>query len=175
MGKWIAEFDLEDGDTMPEHMDLEYKGGRIDFHCRPLEQEPTTKNDLGADAVSRQAVLDLMMQKWGENFSGDDAMQESIDAIRELPSVTPQEPILNKIRAEIIDKAKKELSKWRKDLNYDNGDYCYGDDTTRNSLDVAIDIMRKYQKIEQILDDCDLEAWELVKKIREVVEDGKID
>ena len=52
----------------------------------------TTKNDLGVDAVSRQAVIDLMMQKWGENFSGDDAMQESIDAIREMPSVTPQEP-----------------------------------------------------------------------------------
>ena len=42
MNKWIAEFDLEDGDTMPEHMDLEYKGARIDFHCRPLEQEPKT-------------------------------------------------------------------------------------------------------------------------------------
>lgn len=37
MSKWIAEFDLEDGDTMPEHMDLEYKGVKIDFHCRPKE------------------------------------------------------------------------------------------------------------------------------------------
>ena len=44
------------------------------------------------DLISRQVVLDLMIQKWGENFSGDDAMQESIDAIREMPSVTPQEP-----------------------------------------------------------------------------------
>ena len=44
------------------------------------------------DYISRQAVIDLMMQKWGENFSGDDAMQESIDAIRVMPSVTPQEP-----------------------------------------------------------------------------------
>ena len=40
MSKWIAEFDLEDGDTMPEHMDLEYKGAKIDFYCKPLEQEP---------------------------------------------------------------------------------------------------------------------------------------
>lgn len=53
---------------------------------------PTAKNDLGVDCISRQAVIDLMMQKWGENFSGDNAMQESIDAIREMPSVTPQEP-----------------------------------------------------------------------------------
>lgn len=36
MNKWIAEFELEDGDTMPEHMDLQYKGGIIDFHCRPM-------------------------------------------------------------------------------------------------------------------------------------------
>lgn len=36
MNKWIAEFDLEDGDTMPEHMDLEYKGVKIDFRCRPM-------------------------------------------------------------------------------------------------------------------------------------------
>ena len=50
-----------------------------------------------------------------------------------------------------IDGSIKELSKWRKDLNYDNGDYCYGDDTTRHSLDVAIETMRKYQKIEQIV------------------------
>ena len=44
------------------------------------------------DYISRQAVLDLMIHIWGENFSGDSAMQESIDAIRVLPSVTPQEP-----------------------------------------------------------------------------------
>ena len=36
MNKWIAEFDLEDGDTMPEHMDLNYMGAKIDFHCRPM-------------------------------------------------------------------------------------------------------------------------------------------
>ena len=49
-----------------------------------------------------------------------------------------------------IDGSIKELSKWRKDLDYDNGDYCYGDDNTEHSLDVAIDIMMKYQKIQQI-------------------------
>lgn len=36
MSKWIAEFDLEDGDSMPEHMDLNYMGAKIDFHCRPM-------------------------------------------------------------------------------------------------------------------------------------------
>ena len=36
MNKWIAEFDLEEGDRMPEHMDLNYMGAKIDFHCRPM-------------------------------------------------------------------------------------------------------------------------------------------
>lgn len=36
MSKWIAEFELEDGDIMPEHMDLEYEGAKIDFHCRTM-------------------------------------------------------------------------------------------------------------------------------------------
>jgi len=36
VSKWIAEFDLEDGDTMPEHMDLNYMGAKIVFHCRPM-------------------------------------------------------------------------------------------------------------------------------------------
>ena len=36
MSKWIAEFDLEDGDIMPEHMDLNYMGAKIDFHCKPM-------------------------------------------------------------------------------------------------------------------------------------------
>lgn len=35
MSKWIAEFELEDGDTMPEHMDLEYQGVKLDFYCKP--------------------------------------------------------------------------------------------------------------------------------------------
>lgn len=35
-------------------------------------------------------------------------------------------------------------------------------------------ILHKYQQIEQILDDCDLEAWEVLEIIKEVVKDGKI-
>lgn len=51
MSKWIAEFELEDGDTMPEHMDLEYKGAKIDFHCRPMwipcsERLPEEETDV---------------------------------------------------------------------------------------------------------------------------------
>ena len=54
-------------------------------------KEPTTKENLAVDAVSRAEVLKLMQDNW-HTHSGDWAMQESIDAIREMPSVTPQEP-----------------------------------------------------------------------------------
>ena len=70
----------------------EKDGEKMREAIKALEQEPTTKNNLGVDCISRQEVIDLLMQKWGENFSGDDAIQESIDAIRVMPSVTPQEP-----------------------------------------------------------------------------------
>jgi len=40
-----------------------------------------------------------------------------------------------------------------------------------SAMGVAINTMRKYQKIEQILDDCDLEAWEVLEEIKKVVDD----
>ena len=95
MNKWIAEFDLEDGDTMPEHMDLEYKGARIDFHCRPLEQEPTTKNDLGVDCISRDEACRYVAEFVNHEFSTreeEELIDNIITGIEHLPSVTPQEP-----------------------------------------------------------------------------------
>ena len=41
-----------------------------------------------------------------------------------------------------------------------------------NFRDYIIERLNKYQKIEQILDDCDLEAWEVLEKVKKVVEDG---
>lgn len=46
-------------------------------------KEPTTKNDLGVDCISRQAVLDLINADWKyENLEIE---------INNLPSLTPQE------------------------------------------------------------------------------------
>lgn len=56
-----------------------------------------------------------------------------------------------------------------------NGSGLTTDKQHNEAKRVAIDIMRKYQKIEQILDDCDLEAWEVLEKVKKVVENGKID
>jgi hypothetical protein len=59
------------------------------LNAKPIE--PTTKNNLGVDAVSRAEVLKLMQDNW-HTHNGDWAMQESMDDIRALPPVTPQEP-----------------------------------------------------------------------------------
>lgn len=61
MSKWIAEFDLEDGDTMPEHMDLEYKGAKIDFHCRP--KLPKEYTDVTAVWTNKEWT-DFLSEKW---------------------------------------------------------------------------------------------------------------
>ncbi len=37
-------------------------------------------------------------------------------------------------------------------------------------IDYAIECIEKLEKIEQIIDDCDLEAWEVLEKIKEVLE-----
>ena len=49
------------------------------------------KNNLGVDLISRVDVLKIMQDNW-HTHNGDWAMQESMDNIRALPSVTPQEP-----------------------------------------------------------------------------------
>ena len=69
MSKWIAEFELEDGDTMPEHMDLHYKGAKIDFHCKPLEQEPFINKPCVSSGVcehDKNRVLDKIRAEIAE-------------------------------------------------------------------------------------------------------------
>lgn len=87
MSKWIAEFELEDGDTMPEHMDLEYKGARIDFHCKP--QEPCE------DCISREDAIMCMTGEYVADmtYKPEDIISKHIQRLRALPPVTPQEPI----------------------------------------------------------------------------------
>ena len=51
-------------------------------------------------------------------------------------------------------------------------DYPASDPASDEALDCAIDIMRKYQKIEQILKDIPYGGDATVRRIQEVVEDG---
>ena len=56
---------------------------------KALEQEPTTKNNLGVDCISRQAVEDAMYDATRAMDLNYGQIMEYID---KLPSVTPQEP-----------------------------------------------------------------------------------
>jgi hypothetical protein len=71
---------------------------------KALEQEPTTKNDLGVDAVSRKELLKIYNDRFSElqklkhlkdNKGAEDrqmGVNYCINILKELPSVTPQEP-----------------------------------------------------------------------------------
>ena len=63
---------------IPSNVFYELKADIVNF------EEPTTKNDLGVDAVSRQAVLELIADY-------DLSMGQVVKGIHALPSVTPQE------------------------------------------------------------------------------------
>lgn len=39
----------------------------------------------------------------------------------------------------------------------------------KNAVEVAVKTLEQQDKILQILDDCDLEAWEILEKIKDVV------
>ena len=60
-------------------------------HGKVLEQEPTTKNDLGVDCISRIETIDYLCKHCpddGECFKDCDEIKH----LKQMPSVTPQEP-----------------------------------------------------------------------------------
>ena len=63
-------------------------------------KEPIAKNDLGVDCISRQDVLSEIIRFSTEEGSSVECQQLYCD-VNNMPSVTPQESALNKIRAEI--------------------------------------------------------------------------
>ena len=97
---------------MPPTAFYELKADIVNF------EEPTTKNNLGVDCISRQSVLDKIqrlidaeqnnidehgdyMNYARERVNAYEAVQFFVENDCLCPSVTPQESILDKIRAEI--------------------------------------------------------------------------
>ena len=72
----------------------------LDVAIKALEQEPTTKNNLGVDCISRTRAIERLKLNFPISQGADNSrdrhryMQALADlqAIKELPSVTPQEP-----------------------------------------------------------------------------------
>ena len=93
-------------------------------------KEPTTKNNLGVDAVSRQAVLELIADY-------DLSMGQVVRGIHALPPVIPQEPkpmveidldyvIKQKyIEREVLDKIQSEIRDFMYDINPSSSESDY--------------------------------------------------
>lgn len=68
-------------DSVSNQIDGDIKA--FDVAVEAMERE-------SCDAISRQAVIDILKDKWDLYMYADDAMEASIDKIKVMPSVTPQ-------------------------------------------------------------------------------------
>ena len=71
-----------------------------DKAIKALEQEPTTKNDLAVDCISREQALRELKESaehHANNSREEMLLRRDRDIIRALPSVTPQEPTDNDV------------------------------------------------------------------------------
>ena len=75
----------QESTTKTDKVDCKHTDCNNCVNHKYCDYEPTTKNDLGVDAVSRQAVLDLIADY-------DLSMGQVVKGIHALPPVTPQEP-----------------------------------------------------------------------------------
>ena len=58
-------------------------------HGRVLEQEPTTKNDLGVDCIKKSDAINIIQNMTG--YARSDVVSDAVNRIITMPSVT-QEP-----------------------------------------------------------------------------------
>ncbi len=72
---------------------------QIDTIVKALEQEPTTKNDLEVDCISRAEAIRVA--------SGYCHPSNIAKELAKLPSVTPQEPVIDKIKNDMADIGKE--------------------------------------------------------------------
>ena len=91
-----------------------------------LEQEPTTKNDLGVDCISRTRAIERLKLNFPISQGADNSrdrhryMQALADlqAIKELPAITPQEPTGKNFTKADIDTAVKAINEvWELRVN----------------------------------------------------------
>lgn len=113
-----------------------------------LEQTPTTKNDLGVDCISRADVIDEVNRIGANVYKDYSDYSNLIDFIDELPSVTPQEPFINKPcvsssvcehdKNKILDKIRAKIDE-QYDRVYPHNISC------AEGLEMALGIIDKYK------------------------------
>lgn len=105
-----------------------------------LEHISTTKNDLGVDCISRVDVLNNLTNIAKVKAKSDaqkSLMGRCMFMVERMPSLTPQEPILDKVRAELENKLDNINRLYNQDNQYDDG--------AIDSLQYALDIIDKYK------------------------------
>ena len=115
---------------------------------KSLEQEPCE------DAISRQAVLDgidTYINKTQSTGTQDDFYSFAELVVKELPSVTPQEPFINKPcvasqvchedKVKVLEKIRAEIDKAR----YIDKDTRICKNALASGLEVALQIIDKYK------------------------------
>lgn len=90
-------------------------GTTIDMAIKALEQQPCE------DCVSREAIRNVLIRD-NEMNGYSDRTHNLMEKLFDLPSVTPQVPILDKIRAEIKSKIVKRPWLDFKDMERDRND-----------------------------------------------------
>ena len=103
----------------------------VEIAIKALEQEPCE------DVISREYLFKVLDDFCGHDRTAAITLDTLADLVYDIPSVKPQEPILDKIRAEI-----EELIEWHDcPIEYDNGNdawYC-------EACNQAIKIIDKYR------------------------------
>lgn len=128
----------------------------LDMAIKALEQEPTTKNDLGVDYRSLEDIKKLVERK------ADDLDGVMLDAggviiglyfaiANDLPSATPQEPMVeidlysvikqSYIEREVLDKIRTEIEEQVLESLSDGGDDWF----TAEKVNECLDIIDKYK------------------------------
>lgn len=110
--------------TVKESQDL-YK------YIKALEQQPCE------DAISRQAVIELVKNSYYDLCSSMEDTWAMVEDVERLPSVNPQESILDKIKAEID----AQIDMYDTPIEIDGG----LDESYRKGLYMAKKIINKYK------------------------------
>ena len=93
--------DYEKPIISPKYLRQELEQLALEQEHRHLDQEPTTKNDLGVDCISRDVVKNYIQAHIHEIIteSGEDknkhtnrVLRSMIHGVNCMPSITPQEP-----------------------------------------------------------------------------------
>ena len=77
------------GEADAEEFEKEFNA-ILDLAIKALEQEPTTKNDLGVDCIKKSDAIDIIQDMHG--LARADVISDAVNRIITMPSVTPQEP-----------------------------------------------------------------------------------